>query len=195
MEDLRTGVQFPPAPPITKIPTLIGWDSFCPKLQRWRGFGPWPRERQPPYVPVFCLLPASLLWIFSVCLVSVLGPTSSIGAGFRNDVCVFQLLLQSRTEKAKGVKKPPEGGCREGRQTQPPLKNCIRCASHAAGTARRIMRSSVTPPAVPATQASTISGATRASCAILLACARSISSAAAISVMELNRPSSSSRCQ
>ena len=28
-ECLRTGVRFPPPPPLLKVPTLIGWDFFC----------------------------------------------------------------------------------------------------------------------------------------------------------------------
>lgn len=42
---LRTRVRLRVPPPIPKIPTLIGWDFFCPFPQCWRGFRAWPRKR------------------------------------------------------------------------------------------------------------------------------------------------------
>ena len=59
-----------------------------------------------------------------------------------------------------------------------------RCAAQSNGKARRIRRSSTSPTAFSTTHASTMSGASRVSCAIRLACPRSMLSAAAISVME-----------
>src|SRR5690554_3678199 len=76
-ESWRTGVQIPPAPPIPKIPTLIGWDFFCPFPQCWRGFRAWPRERRPCEVVFFAPTDASLFSVFS-------GGHAGHAAGYEN---------------------------------------------------------------------------------------------------------------
>jgi len=91
-EGLRTGVQIPPAPPIPKIPTLIGWDFFCPFPQCWRGFRAWPSERHPCEVGVFAPTDASLFSVFSGGHASVLEAISFAGAGLEAVGCGWQLL-------------------------------------------------------------------------------------------------------
>ena len=68
-------------PPIPKIPTLIGWDFFCPLPQCWRGFRAWPRERHPCKVGVFAPTDVSLFSVFSGGYASVLEAISFAGAG------------------------------------------------------------------------------------------------------------------
>ena len=89
---LWTGVQFPPAPPIPKIPTLIGWDFFCAFPQCWRGFRAWPRERPPCEGGVFAPADASLFSVFSGGHASVLEAISFAGAGLEAVGCGWQLL-------------------------------------------------------------------------------------------------------
>jgi hypothetical protein len=85
-------MSFPPAPPIIKIPTLIGWDFFCPFPLCWRGLRPCPRERHPSNTCVFTLTDASLFSVFSVGHASVLEATSFAGAGLKAVGCGWQLL-------------------------------------------------------------------------------------------------------
>ena len=92
VEGFRTGVQFPPPPPIPKIPTLIGWDFFCPFPQCWRGFRAWPRERHPCEVVFFAPTDASLFSVFSGGHASVLEAISFAGAGLEAVGCGWQLL-------------------------------------------------------------------------------------------------------
>jgi hypothetical protein len=79
-------------PPIPKIPTLIGWDFFCPFPQCWRGFRAWPCERHPCEVGVFAPTDASLFSVFSGGHASVLEAISFAGAGLEAVGCGWQLL-------------------------------------------------------------------------------------------------------
>jgi len=79
-------------PPIPKIPTLIGWDFFCPFPQCWRGFRAWPRERHPCEVGAFGPADASLFSVFSGGHASVLEAISFAGAGLEAVGCGWQLL-------------------------------------------------------------------------------------------------------
>ncbi len=94
----RSGVRSSSSPPFTKIPTLIGWDFFCPFPQCWSGFGLWPRERQPLTRPCLGVFLASLSLFFSASLVSVHCPTSNNDAGLRVIGLIWPLLSRSRTE-------------------------------------------------------------------------------------------------
>src|SRR5450830_375010 len=87
VECFWTRVRFPPAPPLFEIPTLIGWDFFCPKPQCWRGFRPLPRARHLRYRASFCTLAVSLLAVFSVCLARAFDTMSCIHAGLRGVGC------------------------------------------------------------------------------------------------------------
>ena len=80
------------ASPIPKIPTLIGWDFFCPFPQCWRGFRAWPRERHPCEVGAFGPADASLFSVFSGGHASVLEAISFAGAGLEAVGCGWQLL-------------------------------------------------------------------------------------------------------
>lgn len=88
----RTRVRFRVPPPIPKIPTLIGWDFFCPFPQCWRGFRAWPRERPPCEGGVFAPADASLFSVFSGGHASVLEAISFAGAGLEAVGCGWQLL-------------------------------------------------------------------------------------------------------
>ena len=88
----RTRVRFRIPPPIPKIPTLIGWDFFCPFPQFWRGFRAWPREGRPCEGGVFAPTDASLFSVFSGGHASVLEAISFAGAGLEAVGCGWQLL-------------------------------------------------------------------------------------------------------
>ena len=88
----RTRARFRAPPPIPKIPTLIGWDFFCPFPQRWRSFRAWPRERRSCEVGVFAPTDASLFSVFSGGHASVLEAISFAGAGLEAVGCGWQLL-------------------------------------------------------------------------------------------------------
>lgn len=111
---LRTPVRFPFPPPKPKIPTLIGWDFFCPERQCWRGFRPWPLEHAPPEVVVFGVHSAVFLSLFSAALLSIQGPKSWIGAGLQGIGLLLRLLWRARPRQRKAQKNRPEAACRCG---------------------------------------------------------------------------------
>ena len=101
---MRTGVQIPPAPPISKIPTLIGWDFFCPIPQCWRGFRPWPLEHGPPERALPGSHSATFLSLFSAALLSIQGPKSFIYEDLRAIGLLFRLLGMARPRQRKAQK-------------------------------------------------------------------------------------------
>src|SRR6218665_2521404 len=132
--------------------------------------------------------------LFSAALLSIQGPKSCIGAGLRA-IGLHLRLLGSVRPRQRRHKKPPCGGVtvRLGSQREP-ATSASRCASQDADNLPRsnwLTPTSMRPRAMPSIR----SGASCASRHILLAWPRSMPSVAAISVMELNRPSSSRRCQ
>lgn len=100
-EGLWTRVQFPPAPPIPKIPTLIGWDFFCPFPQCWRGFAGRPLDHASPEVGVPGAFFALFLSLFSAALLSIQGPKSWIGAGLRAIGLLLRLVGSTRPRQQK----------------------------------------------------------------------------------------------
>ena len=105
---MRTRVRFRVPPPIPKIPTLIGWDFFCPFPQCWRGFRAWPRERHPSEVGVFAPTDASPFSVFSGGHASVLEVISFAGAGLEAVGCGWQLLKRWRPSAEQPQKNRPQ---------------------------------------------------------------------------------------
>lgn len=83
-------------PPFTQSPTLIGWAFFCPKRHCWRGSGHLPLERALAGPPTFGLDIAGFLSPFSVGLLTVQVPKSTVFAGLRAGGCGFRLLRRRR---------------------------------------------------------------------------------------------------
>ena len=102
-------VRFPFPPPITKIPTLIGWDFFCPKHQCLRGFRPQPLEHAPPEVVVSGSLPALFLSLFSVGLLSIQGSGACDGAGLWAIGLLLRLHWWARPRQQQVGSEPAPG--------------------------------------------------------------------------------------
>ena len=141
MECLRTAVQFRPPPPFTKIPTLIGWDFFCPERQCWRGFGYLPLERHRPCNSCFQAFSASLSLFFSATLLNIQGAKSCIGAGLRAIGLLFRLLWRARPRQRKAQKNRPEAACRRGAE----VSACLPPAPHVASASSRATWAQLTP--------------------------------------------------
>lgn len=77
-------------------PTLIGWAFFCPECQCWRGSGLLPLERALAGPSTFGLDIAGFLSPFSVDLLTVQVPKSTVFAGLRAGGCGFRLLRRRR---------------------------------------------------------------------------------------------------
>lgn len=81
--DGRTRVRFRVPPPLTEIPTLSGWDFFCPFPQCWRGSARLPLERQACAGDRPAALTARFLSLFSVRLLTAQGQISALFKGLR----------------------------------------------------------------------------------------------------------------
>lgn len=81
-----------PFPPIPKIPTLIGWDFFCPFPQCWRGFRAWALDLPLVGAPVFRPDRAVFISPFSAGLLTEQVAKSFVFNGVRAVGCGFRLL-------------------------------------------------------------------------------------------------------
>ena len=79
-------------PPIPKIPTLIGWDFFCPFPQCWRGFGAWALDLLIAGTPIFTPKRAVFLSPFSAGLLTGQAANSCVFNGLMPAGCGFRLL-------------------------------------------------------------------------------------------------------
>ena len=94
-----------------KSQPLSGWDFFCPFSQYWPGFRPWPLEHAPPRVAVPGALSAVFLSLFSAALLSIQGPKSCVGAGFRAIGLLLRLLGSARPRQRKAQKNRLAAAC------------------------------------------------------------------------------------
>lgn len=103
-------LRFPPPPPISKIPPLIGWDFFYPKHRCWCGFRLLPLAHGPPEVVTPNALSA-VFSLFSLLPLEHSRPEVAYRRGFAGHRFATWLAGAGATETAKGTKKTARRRC------------------------------------------------------------------------------------